>query len=124
MGKCGCNRTKWPSLNPSELRNLVDIQQQTTERDEFGAKQSTWASVGTAWASVKAIKLQEQISHEQVTAEVTDTIEMRYPAFLIAPGMRAFTNGQYFRIQALDNVEQRNIVLRLQCQQIFGVAIP
>ena len=108
------------AIAPGKLRSLVQIQLQTTTPDEFGQPQATWSTIVTTWADIHAITLQEKFQANQFTAEVTHIISLRWTAVAIAAGMRVLYGSHIYTIQAPANVDERNLLLRLQVLEING----
>jgi SPP1 family predicted phage head-tail adaptor len=113
--------SSWPSINPGDLRHRVQIQQQTSTSDLFGQPLETWAGIRTTWAGIEAIALREKFQGE-FTPEVTHTITMRYPnGVTVAAGMRVVFGARVFKIQAVNDVGGRRLVLKLQTIELPGV---
>ena len=111
---------EWPRLNPSDLRHTVQIQSQSTDTDSFGQPLQTWTTILTARVSIEAIKQAELYQAGQLTSQVTHLITLRWPAVNITAGMRALYGSHIYKIQAVINVEERNIVLKLLVLEING----
>lgn len=103
----------WPSLEPGDLRHVIQIQQRTTAPDPFGQPQPTWTTVLNTWSKIETLTLRELYQSGQFTSQVTHTITLRFPAVTISPGMRAVFAGHTYIVQAANNLEQRNTVLQL-----------
>jgi SPP1 family predicted phage head-tail adaptor len=113
-------QSPWPSINPGELRHRVQIQQESTLPDSFGQPQSTWTTVLTTWARIRAASQREQFQANALVAQITHTITMRYQsAVAIAPGMRILFGSRIFTIQVPVNVEERNVLIDVMCLEEF-----
>lgn len=111
---------EWPRLNPSELRHSIQIQSQSTEKDKFGQPLQNWTTVLTTRASIEAIEKVERYQARQFTSQVTHVITLRWPNVSITAGMRVVFGSHIYTIQALDNVEERNVILNLLALEING----
>ena len=106
----------WPSVNPAELRHSIQVQSQSSTPDSFGQPQQTWTTILTTWARIEALTERELDQADQLTSQVTHTITMRYPSGVsITPGMRAVFGSHIYKIQTANNVDERNVVLKLMC---------
>jgi len=110
------------AIAPGELRSLIQIQSQSSTPDDFGQSLETWTTVLTAWASIKAVTLSEAFQPNQFTSQVTHIIKMRWTAVPISGGMRAVYGTHIYKIQAPENVDERNLVLKLRALEINGTA--
>jgi len=110
----------WPCLNPSDLRHSVQIQSQSTDSDALGQPLQTWTTILTAQASIEAVKQNELYQAGQLTSQVTHTITLRWPPVSISAGMRAVYGAHVYKIQAVNNIEERNVVLKLLVLELNG----
>jgi len=62
------------------------------------------------------------ISNGVITNETSSIITMRYPGkkYVIEPEMRVVNNDDVYLIQAIDNVQMNNRVLKLMVMRIDG----
>jgi SPP1 family predicted phage head-tail adaptor len=113
----------WPSLEPGELRHRIQIQQQTSSPDGFGQPQPTWTTIVDAWARIEALSEKELYQNGQLTSQVSHTITLRYPAgATVTAGMRVTYGSHVYHVQAANNLEQRNTVLKLLVLEINAAA--
>jgi SPP1 family predicted phage head-tail adaptor len=120
-------RSKWLGINPSQLRHLVQIQKEGTAVDAAGGQSSTgWETIRSPWASITAAAKKEDYQSAQFSSQVTDIIAIRWAAApVITPGMQViFVDSAYtthvYLIQAVDNVDKRNMLINLMCLEING----
>lgn len=104
-------------MKAGELRHKVTLQQMSTTRDSFGAVVETWADVATVWAAIEPAGGRETLAGQEVTAEVTHRVRIRYRAD-VTPEMRANFQGRVFDIQAVLNVDGRGRELHLLCKEM------
>lgn len=115
-------QSPWPSLNPGTLRHRVQLQQESTLPDSFGQPQSTWTTVLTTWARVEAISMREMFQSNQLVSQISHAITMRYQSTVpVAPGMRIVFGNHTYKVQAINNIEERNIILRVLALEIYDV---
>jgi len=112
----------WPSINPGELRHRVQIQQESTLPDSFGQPQSSWTTVLTTWARIDAISMREMFQANQLVSQVSHVITMRYQSTVpVAPGMQIVFGPHTYKVQAINNIEERGVLLRILALEIYGV---
>ena len=121
----------WPTIQPGDLRHKIEIQSRTTDQDALGQPVETWETFITTQAAIATTTGKELYALSQITAQVSHTITMRWsfnPTQII-PGMRVKFSGNpdsspptvhYYKIQWIDNVEQRNVLLKLYCFEFNG----
>lgn len=100
-----------------KLRHRITIQEYTVSQDSYGAGIESWADRATAYASVSPISGKELYTAQQLHAEVTTKITMRYMDG-ITPKMRVFFNSRSFEILSVLNFEERNVELNLLCKEL------
>ncbi len=112
----------WPSINPADLRHQIAIQSLTSTPDAFGQPQQTWSTILTANGRVTtATKQLELLQAGALSSQVTHVVTLRYPAAVeIQAGMRVVYGTHYYKIQAVDNFDDRNVLLNLLCLEING----
>lgn len=135
---------KWPSINPGELRKKVELQEQTTAQDSIGQNQQIWNSRLTNWPAAIDDAVYEQrpdgreyADQGLIYARATHIITIRWTRFdssgqplQIVPGMRIFYADQlysppalhYYFVEWVENVEQRNVLIRVVCREINAEA--
>ncbi|MDA8212164.1 MAG: phage head closure protein [Clostridia bacterium] len=104
-------------MNAGELRHRVKIQQKSVTRDSFGAESVTWSDVATVWAVVEPLRGREFFGAQQVNAEVTTRIRIRYRSGVV-PTMRALYGSRVYDIQSVINLDERNRELQLMCKEV------
>ena len=101
------------AINPGSLRHSVTIQSSSSGMGENGLPSTAWTDVLTTRASISAVSGKELYAAQQVTSQVTHTVTMRWTPITISPGMRILFGDHICQIQTVDNVEERNRVLKL-----------
>ena len=104
-------------VDPGDLRHKVVIEAPSTTTNEYGDDQQSWVTVLSAWASIKMLSMRELLQAGQLGSQVSHIITIRYPGrnYKIAAGQRVRGDGTVYKIQAVDDVEERHFVIRLQC---------
>lgn len=109
----------WPGIDPSRLRHLVTIRKPVPAKGGFGSTPSGSPTlVRTAYASIEAIRLNERYQSGSFTAELTHEIIVRWTPAQITAGMEVVFGQQVYKIQGVDNIQMRNILIKLECLAI------
>lgn len=69
------------------LRDRVVIQVNTTSSDSQGGRSSSWGTLATVWASVKALSGAEVLAAQAVSSQVRYEVEIQYRTD-VTPAMR------------------------------------
>jgi SPP1 family predicted phage head-tail adaptor len=104
------------ALRSGQLRHRVTIQE-STGVNVGGVPVGTWTDVVTVWAAVEDLSGRELMSAQQISADVTTKITMRWRAG-ISPKMRAVLGTRVFDIQTpgLD-LEGRRREMHMLCKE-------
>jgi SPP1 family predicted phage head-tail adaptor len=100
-------------IDPGGFIHRIAIQARSSSADAFGQQAATWATVLQTWAKFRALSLQELYSAGQLSSRVTHEIVMRFPVAAVSAGMRVSFNGRTYTIQAVNNIEERGVYLKL-----------
>jgi len=106
-------------VNIGKLRHRVTIQNKVTLPDGYGGVTSTWQDVATVWASVEPLNGRELYAAQQVKAELTHRIRIRYMSG-IKPEMRIAFDNRTFEIEAIIDPEERHESLELLCSEVVA----
>lgn len=98
------------------LRHRITIQKYTATRDSFGADVEDWTDIANVWASITPVSGKEYYAAQQINAEITTKITIRYIKD-INPKMRVVFKDRMFEILSVINSEERNIELNLMCKE-------
>lgn len=102
-----------------KLRHRVYIQRATEAANTYGEMVKTWASIYRVWASVEPLTGRELERAQQVSAEATTRVKIRYTDDVTVGDRILF--GTYdqrvFEINAIVNPDERNVELHLFCSE-------
>lgn len=104
-------------MRAGRLRHRVTIQQCTETQNSYGEAVKEWTDYATVWASVEPAKGREFWESQQVNAEITGTVVMRYLAG-VKSKMRVLYDGRVFEILAVINPDERNRELQLAVKEM------
>ena len=103
-------------MRAGKLRHKITIQDYTESQNGYGAVTKTWSDYATLWASIEPIRGREFWESQQINAEVTAKITIRYLAD-INPKMRVKYGNRIFEIISVINPEERNVELQLMVKE-------
>jgi len=104
-------------MRAGDLRHRVTIQQAVESQNDFGEVITTWQNYKTVWAAIKPLTGREYFASQQVNAEVSVQIQMRYiPG--ITPKMRIVEGSKVYEIEAVMDVEGKRKELQLLCKEV------
>jgi SPP1 family predicted phage head-tail adaptor len=104
------------------LRKRITVLQNTPAQDGSGAPIENWAPYITVWGSISPLTGRELMAAEQVQANISHTVILRWPgtSYAFDSSMRLLYKGRYFDIQAVINLDERNRTLQLTCTERVG----
>jgi head-tail adaptor len=105
----------WPSVNPAALRQPIQIQSQSSTQDAYGQPQQSWSTILSCMGGINLLSMKEAFGENQLTSSSTDIWTLRWCGVEIQPGMQLLFGTKIFRIQAVNNVAERNVILHLLC---------
>ena len=103
-------------MRAGQLRHKVIIQENTPSRDDYGAEAESWSNFATVWAAIEPIRGREFWESQQINAEVTARITIRYLSG-VTPKMRVKYGTRIFDIISVINPEERNRDLQLMVKE-------
>lgn len=103
-------------INVGAMRHVVNIQRATVTQDDYGGQISTWATTISPWVEIKPLMGRELTIGRQVSANVSHAVITRYLSD-ITPKDRVNFNGRLFDINAVMNIDERNIKTVLLCTE-------
>ena len=104
-------------IRSGQMRERVDIQTLTDTQDAQGGRSETWTVFRTVWAAIRPLRGREFLAAQQEQARVTHEIKLRWFSG-ITPKMRIMQGTREFRIDAVINVDERNQLMSLMCEEV------
>lgn len=101
------------TFNPGELRHRISLLKESTVTDISGTSVQ-WAEFATTRAKIYTLSARQVLQAGRDISETVVMVEIRYRADLPA-AMRVQTRNSTYTVQAIENVEERNIKLVLTC---------
>ena len=104
-------------MRAGRLRHKVTIQDYTESQNTFGEVTKNWTDYATVWAAVEPVKGREFWESQQINAEITTKVTLRYLAG-VKPKMRILHDTRIFEIDSVINVDERNRELQLLVKEM------
>ncbi|MFH0914831.1 MAG: phage head closure protein [bacterium] len=104
-------------MTAGALRHRFVLKTVFETKDTFGAVVESVLTFATVWASVKPLLGRELLLAQQMQADVTHHVRMRYIAG-VTPKMTGFLGVREFQILSVINPEERNRELVLVCKEL------
>lgn len=110
-------------INSGELRHQVQIQKLETTQSSTGAPSTTWDTILTTMAAIMTASSREVYQASQFTAQVSHVVKIRWPGsgITLAGGMQVIFGSRTFKLQTVENVQERNRVMLLHCLELNGI---
>lgn len=126
--------SKWPSINPGELRKLVQFERQPDQVDGIGQVVNIWDTYLSCYAAIDDLvssarpQGRELYDEGLVSSRATHVITIRWPGrqFQIQPGDRIYWADQMYsppavhtyQVEWAENVQNRNVLIRVLVWEI------
>ena len=99
-----------------QLRHRITVQQLSKARNSMGEEEPGWTNFATRWASIEPISGREYFTAQQVNAEITHRVRMRYLKGM-ENTMRFLYGTRIFQVKVIMNAEERNRELEILCTE-------
>ena len=104
-------------MRARQIRNRIQLQQQTKTRNSMGGEIKTWVDVATVWTEKLHQSSREFFSVQKVTAEITDLFKIRYRQN-IDTKMRLVFDGKIYDILGANDPNGRRRELWLMAKVV------
>ena len=105
-------------VNAGKYNRRISIYQTTTTKDSQGFIVKQRELILQAYASVKTTKGFTLIKNESEFEKAYTNFTIRYPVTQINRDMEIDFNGKTYTIEYLNNVDEANVELEMQCKEI------
>lgn len=106
------------SIASGSLDKRVTLQSATSPRDASGQPVPTWSNVAVVWAAIAPIRGREYFAAQQVSAETTHKVTIRYRED-VSPKWRVIYSDRIFRIESVIDPLERHESLELMCVEVL-----
>lgn len=104
-------------MQAGRLRQRVTLQQVTAVPNQYGEMVETWTDVVELYAAVEPLRGREFFDAEQVQAEISHRVRIRYyPG--VAPTMRFVFGTRHLAINTVINVDERRREIHCMCREM------
>jgi len=101
------------------LRHRVELKHLTqSSQDTHGAPIDTWTKYSDCWAEIEPLKGRELDIAQQINAEVTIKVTIRYNAAVLVTD-RVVKGSRNLEVISIVNPEERNEKLILMCKELL-----
>jgi SPP1 family predicted phage head-tail adaptor len=107
------------AIRIGRLKDRVTLQRLTETLDEYGKPDKSWLTEAESWAGIEPISGRERIAGDQVIADLTHKVVMRYRAG-VSPKMRLVNGTRVLEIASVIDQNNRHEQLELLCSERVG----
>ncbi|HDZ39249.1 MAG TPA: head-tail adaptor protein [Marinobacter sp.] len=100
-------------MQAGQLRHRVEVQA-SSEANSRGNTTKTWTTEVTIWAGIEPLSGRELIEAQEVVADATHRVKIRYLAD-VTPKKRFLFGTRELYIESVQNIDERNRELVLTC---------
>ena len=103
-------------INPDDFRHRITFQE--AQKTPDGSKGFTveWTFVAEVWASVEPVSGRERFFSQQIKAEVTHKVKIRYKSG-ITEAMRILHRERVFLIESIIDINERQEFIEIRCME-------
>lgn len=103
-------------MEAGNLRHRITIQKPGMTRNAYNQPVDTWDTVATVWAAVEPLRGREFYAAQQINAEATVRVRIRYRAD-VERGMRILVGNKILEILYVIQPELRKRELEILCRE-------
>ncbi len=116
---------KSANVDAGDLIHRVTITGPAEVPDAYGQLVQAPTTLAVVWALIRTPTGREAITAQQLQAQLTHVIEMRYPgAVTFSPACQITYKGRTFNVISVPNVDERNRRLDVHCTEVVAVPAP
>jgi SPP1 family predicted phage head-tail adaptor len=105
-------------INAGKYNKRIKIYSVTYGKDDKGYKTKTRTLVLSPYANVRTTKGMTIIKNNSDFEKALTNFTIRYPRTVINRDMEIDFNGKTYTIEYLNNVDEANVELEMQCKEI------
>jgi len=99
-----------------KLRHKVELQSVHRTKNGYMDDIDNWTTFATQWASIEPIRGTQALIAQQIEAEMTHRLIIRYNASMTAD-CRVKTDGRIFTIVSVRDIDERRRHQELMCKE-------
>lgn len=104
-------------MRAGRIRHRVELKSSTAEKDGYGEETLTWSKYATIWADIQPFRASEIYNAQQVQAEITHKVTIRYNSS-VDEKHRVVFGSRILEIVSLINAGERGIYQELLCKEV------
>lgn len=101
-------------IDASNFRHRVTFQEAQKTPDGYKGSTDQWTFIAEVWASVEPVSAGERFFSQQIKAEITHKIKIRYKSG-ITEAMRILHRERVFSIESIIDIEERQEFMEIRC---------
>jgi SPP1 family predicted phage head-tail adaptor len=106
-------------MQSGKLNRRIQIQSQSASQDEYGQQLTTWTTVLSTWASIRAATSKEIYASSGFVSQISHVITLRYRLGCPIKGSyRVLYEDRIFQIQAVSDPDEGRKQINLLCLEI------
>ena len=105
-------------INAGKYNRKIDIYAVEFVKDSHGFQSASRTLVLTTWAAVNTTKGMTLITNNSDFEKAYTRFVIRYPVTRINRDMQIDFNGKTYTIEYLNNIDEANVELELECKEI------
>ncbi|MBQ6483067.1 MAG: phage head closure protein [Anaerolineaceae bacterium] len=105
-------------INAGKYNKRIEIYGITYQTDADGFQTAVETLVLTTYASVKTTRGITLIRNNTDFEQATTNFTIRYPVTQLNRDMKVHFNGKVYSIEYMNNVDENNVELELQCKEV------
>ena len=106
-------------MNIGNLNKRVSVLKYVSTRDSYGGEDGEWQAVLALWANVKPKSGTEYFENDEIKAEATVDIIIRYNP-VINQMMRIEYKNKIYEILGIVDDNERHITMTLNCKELVN----
>ncbi|MED4206591.1 phage head closure protein [Neobacillus mesonae] len=105
-------------MNPGKLNKRIALLEQSAAPNSYGEVEDTWNEVVSMWANVRTLTGRALYQANQVHAEVTVKVIVRYRRDILE-NMRLRYGNRILEIVTVVNMNEENRFLEFSCKEVI-----
>lgn len=107
------------NINAGDFRHKIIVCLPMQAEDSEGFRSEALEPVCEAWAKVNTLSGYTLIKNNADFESATTNFTIRFPKQLITREMLVLFRGKTYDIQYLNNVDEANVLLEMQCKEVM-----
>jgi SPP1 family predicted phage head-tail adaptor len=100
-----------------KLGHRIELHSASETSDDYGDVLESWSSYATVWARVMPLQGRELLLAQQVNAELTHQVEIRYNS-TVTTTHRVILGSRTLEIVSIINEDERNKNMIMLCKEL------